>query len=58
MSDSTWMIEDDELHVVLGKAFKGEVWESVFVGHKQLNMDEEAKMKEQMMIERFTEEVS
>lgn len=58
MADSTWTIEDDELHVVLGKAYKGEVWDSVFVGHKQLTPEEEAKLKEQAMLERFSEEVS
>ena len=49
------MIEDDELHILLGKPYKGEVWPSVFKGHK-INPAEEAKMREKMMIERFQEE--
>lgn len=31
--DSVWCLEDDELHIILQKAKKGEVWNCVFKGH-------------------------
>lgn len=30
---SCWLIEDEELHIILHKAFKGELWPCVFEGH-------------------------
>ena len=56
-SDSTWMIEDDELHVVLAKVYQADVWACVFKGQNKLNPLEEEEVKKQLMLERFTHEV-
>ena len=51
------MIEDDELHIVLGKVFHADLWSSIFKGHGKMNLLEEEKAKKQLMLERFTQEV-
>ena len=56
-SDSLWMIEDDELHIVLAKVYKADVWPCVFKGHGKVDPMEVEKMKKKIMLERFTEEV-
>ena len=52
------MIEDDELHVVLAKVFHADLWPSVFKGHKTLNVVEVEDVKKQLMLERFSQEVT
>ena len=56
LSDSTWTIEDDELHIILTKVFQGELWPCVFKGHQKLNAVDEKEVKEKLMLERFTQE--
>ena len=57
VGDSTWMVEDDELHVVLAKVFHADLWPCVFKGHKSLNVVEAEDVKKQLMLERFSQEV-
>ncbi len=56
-NDSLWMIEDDELHIVLAKVYKADVWPCVFKGHNKSDPIELENMKKKIMLERFTEEV-
>ena len=49
------MIEDDELHVLLAKPLKAEVWDCVFKGHA-VSVLEKEDMKKKLMLERFQEE--
>jgi len=53
---SFWMIEDGELHLVLGKARKGETWHSALTGHGKLDMFTEQEVQKKIMLERFQEE--
>ncbi|KAL4494138.1 hypothetical protein ABPG72_016094 [Tetrahymena utriculariae] len=54
--DSTWCIEDEELHIILQKGHKGEVWQSVFVGHDKLDPLLQQEIQKKLMLERFQEE--
>ncbi|CRG99481.1 CS domain protein, putative [Plasmodium relictum] len=53
---SYWFIEDNNLHILLTKAKKGEVWSSVFKGHKNLNAVDEDNTKKKILLERFQQE--
>ena len=46
-SESFWMIEDDELHILLQKAVRAEVWACALKGHGQINamVQEETQKK-------------
>ena len=37
--ESYWMIEDDELHILLTKMKKAEMWECALLGHSQQALD-------------------
>lgn len=50
-------IEDGEIHISLQKMSKGETWMSALKGHVGLDPFTEEKVKKQMMLERFQEEV-
>ncbi|KAL4465993.1 hypothetical protein ABPG74_004230 [Tetrahymena malaccensis] len=54
--ESTWCIEDEELHIILQKGHKGEVWQSVFVGHDKLDPLLQQEIQKKLMLERFQEE--
>lgn len=55
-TESYWLIEDEELHIILQKTFKGELWESVFKGHGKVDPLVEEELKKKMLLERFQEE--
>ncbi|CAD8128735.1 unnamed protein product [Paramecium sonneborni] len=55
-SESYWLIEDEELHIILQKAYKGELWPSVFVGHGKVDPLTEQELQKKMLLERFQEE--
>ena len=55
-NESYWMIEDDELHIILTKILKADIWKGIFEGHQILNKEDEEKMKKQILLERFSEE--
>lgn len=44
-TESYWLIEDEELHIILQKTFKGELWESVFKGHGKVDPLVEEELK-------------
>jgi len=56
-SESLWTVEDEEVHVVLQKAFKGDTWSSVFVGHGELDTLTKQEVQKKLLLERFQEEV-
>jgi len=45
-----------ELHIILGKAHKGETWSSVFRRHGQMDLFTEQETQKKLMLERFQEE--
>ena len=51
--ESLWMIEDDELHILLQKAVRAEVWECVFVGHGKIDPMLQEEMQKKILQERF-----
>ncbi|SBT71044.1 CS domain protein, putative [Plasmodium malariae] len=53
---SYWFIEDNNLHILLTKVKKAEIWNSVFKGHKNLNAIDEDNTKKQILLERFQQE--
>ncbi|CAK87582.1 unnamed protein product (macronuclear) [Paramecium tetraurelia] len=55
-SESYWLVEDEELHIILQKAYKGELWPSVFVGHGKVDPMTEQELQKKMLLERFQEE--
>ena len=55
-SESVWMIEDDELHILLCKMYKAETWTSACKGHQKLDPLAESEMKKKILLERFQEE--
>ena len=55
-SESFWMIEDEELHVLLSKMYKAETWSSACKGHQKLDPLAESEMKKKILLERFQEE--
>ena len=54
--ESYWFIEDEELHIILQKAFKGELWPSVFQGHNKVDPLTEQEISKKLLLERFQEE--
>jgi hypothetical protein len=50
------MIEDEELHIVLGKILKADIWNGVFEGHDVLSESDTEGLKKQILLERFSEE--
>lgn len=56
VKESTWMMEDGELHVLLVKAHKATAWPSVFVGHGALDDAAATEVRKRMLLERFGEE--
>ncbi|KAM3142234.1 NudC domain-containing protein 2 [Paramecium bursaria] len=54
--DSYWLIEDEELHIILQKAFKGELWQEVFKGHKTLDPLLQQEIQKNLLLERFQQE--
>ena len=50
------MLEDDELHIQLGKMKKAESWLSACLGHQSLDPMMEQEVKKNMLLERFQEE--
>lgn len=45
-----------ELHIILGKAHKGETWSSVFKRHGSMDLFTAQEVQKQIMLERFQEE--
>jgi len=54
--ESTWFMEDGELHIVLAKAHKAASWPSVFVGHAEMDAATATDVRKKMLLERFGEE--
>ncbi|KAF4666474.1 hypothetical protein FOL47_004075 [Perkinsus chesapeaki] len=54
--DSTWFIEDGEVHIILAKARKAELWPSCFEGQAQLDAFTQNEVSKKLMLERFQEE--
>ncbi|KAF4668200.1 NudC domain-containing protein 2 [Perkinsus olseni] len=54
--DSTWFIEDGEVHIILAKARKAELWPSCFEGQAQLDAFTQNELSKKLMLERFQEE--
>lgn len=40
----------------MGKVYKADVWDGVFVGHNKLNLMDQEDEKKKLLLERFTEE--
>ena len=57
MADSLWTLEDEEVQVILQKAFKGETWSSVFKGHGEVDKITQQEIQKKILLERFQEEV-
>ncbi|EWM30280.1 CS-like domain protein [Nannochloropsis gaditana] len=55
-AESFWTLEDGELHVLLQKAKKGEVWPSALAGRGSLDPVTSESVRKQLMLERFQEE--
>ncbi|SCQ16257.1 CS domain protein, putative [Plasmodium ovale] len=53
---SYWFIDENNLHILLTKVKKAEVWNSVFKGHKNLNAIDEDNAKKKILLERFQQE--
>ncbi|ESS28895.1 nuclear movement protein domain containing protein [Toxoplasma gondii GAB2-2007-GAL-DOM2] len=54
---SVWMIEDGELHILLVKMKKGEVWNAALKGHGgALDPFSQQEVQKKLMLERFQEE--
>ena len=56
--ESYWMMNDGELHLLLAKTHKGQLWDSALKGHmgSQLDMVSVEEEKKRLMRERFQEE--
>jgi hypothetical protein len=50
-------MEDDEAHIILQKAFKGDMWPAVFKGHGEVDPITHQEMQKKILMERFQEEV-
>lgn len=50
------MIEDGELHILLGKVHKAETWNAVFTRHGSLDLFTQQEVQKKLMLERFQEE--
>jgi hypothetical protein len=55
-AESFWTLEDGELHILLQKASKGEVWPSALAGRGALDPLTSESVRKQLMLERFQEE--
>jgi len=55
-TESFWTLEDGELHILLQKASKGEVWPSALAGRGALDPLTSETVRKQLMLERFQEE--
>jgi len=55
-AESFWTLEDGELHILLQKASKGEVWPSALAGRGALDPLTSETVRKQLMLERFQEE--
>ncbi|KAF8822202.1 nuclear movement protein domain containing protein [Cardiosporidium cionae] len=55
-NDSFWMIEDNELHIQMGKMRKGEVWNCAVKGHPELDPVTQQEIQKDIMLQRFQEE--
>jgi hypothetical protein len=51
------VLEDEEAHVILQKAFKGDIWSCVFKGHTTVDEITKQEMQKKILLERFQEEV-
>ena len=58
VDDSSWYLDKDEniIHIVLSKVFKGETWESVLCNNFDLDPMTKQDIQKQMMLERFQQE--
>ena len=54
VDESTWLLEDGSVHIILRKARIGEVWPSVFVGGESLSVAEQDEVKKSLLRERFS----
>mmetsp|Transcript_66490 Transcript_66490/g.182360 ORF Transcript_66490/g.182360 Transcript_66490/m.182360 type:complete len:157 (-) Transcript_66490:238-708(-) len=55
-SESTWMMEDGELHLVLTKGSKGVTWRSLIRGHTAVDEYTASEVQKSLMLERFQAE--
>ena len=55
-AESYWMVEDDELHILLAKMKKGETWACALEGHQALDPMMLEETKKSILLERFQEE--
>ncbi len=53
MADSLWTIEDDELHILLSKLKKGDLWPCACEGHQKLDPFTQNEDKKKLLLERF-----
>ncbi len=51
-----WMIEDDELHILLNKMYKAQTWTCACLKHQRLDPLSESEAKKKILLERFQEE--
>ena len=54
--ESLWVIEDNELHLIIHKGRKGETWKSAFEGHGTVNPLVLDETKKKLMLERFQQD--
>lgn len=45
--------EDEELHIILQKGHRGEVWASALKNHSTLNPVVQAEVQKKLLLERF-----
>ena len=55
-SESIWVIEDEELHIILMKIEKAEIWSRVCKDHDKMDPLIEAEIKKNFLIEKFRRE--
>mmetsp|Transcript_21855 Transcript_21855/g.33366 ORF Transcript_21855/g.33366 Transcript_21855/m.33366 type:complete len:196 (+) Transcript_21855:65-652(+) len=56
-SESSWYMDDGEIHIILSKAFRAETWEQALQGiEPTVNPAVKQEIQQQMMLERFQEE--
>ncbi|KAH9253703.1 hypothetical protein BASA81_008321 [Batrachochytrium salamandrivorans] len=56
VDDSTWTLQSGELEITLAKMRKAETWPGLFVGHSELNAQEQEQVKRSVTLERFQQE--
>lgn len=54
--DSTWMLDEGEIEILLQKMRKAEMWPSALVGHGEMDQFTKEQVQKSMMLERFGEE--